>query len=308
MHALRRLFPFARLVIDYATTESGCAGTSLVWEPDTEGDAVGRPYDGGSVRVVDDRGAPSGPGEIGVVELGLPPGAPPRAYLDDPTLTRSTFRGRWVRTGDIGSIDAGGVLHLQGRRVEVIVCGGHKISCSKVERALESHPFVAEAAAYAVPDDVLGEVPAVAVIASGPVDLAELRRFARAHLPPNEHPRELHIVDVLPRTTSGKVRRTELAAAVGAALPAPPIPVADDVAAVVLASVQDTLDLSQVDMGDDLLDLGASSLDLLSLHVRLTDALGYEVELATILGSSTIGELVDVMRRGTAPRLAANSD
>jgi acyl carrier protein len=167
---------------------------------------------------------------------------------------------------------------------------------------------VAEAAAYAVPDDVLGEVPAVAVIASGPVDLAELRRFARAHLPPNEHPRELHIVDVLPRTTSGKVRRTELAAAVGAALPAPPIPVADDVAAVVLASVQDTLDLSQVDMGDDLLDLGASSLDLLSLHVRLTDALGYEVELATILGSSTIGELVDVMRRGTAPRLAANSD
>ncbi len=133
-----------------------------------------------------------------------------RCYRDgsDPRLP-----GDWLPTGDSGHLAPDGSLAVFGRMAEVIVSGGEKVWPAPVEGVLGRHPAVDQVAVWKRPDPEWGErVVAWVVLAdpSRPPPLGELRDLVTAELSPWDAPRELVVVDRLPRTASGKVRRTEL--------------------------------------------------------------------------------------------------
>ncbi len=176
------------VVRTYGMTETG---SGVVYD--------GRPLDGVEVRV-------DATGQIRVRGPMLL-----RCYRDG---TSPLDAGGWLGTGDAGSIDADGVLHVEGRIGDVIVTGGEKVWPVAVEEALGAHPDVAEVAVAGRPDDEWGQrVVAWIVPAAGavPVTLAELRDHTKSRLPAYAAPREVVVVDRLPKTPSGKVQRHLLA-------------------------------------------------------------------------------------------------
>lgn len=133
-----------------------------------------------------------------------------RAYRDG---TPTVDVGGWLRTGDAASLEPDGRLRVAGRIGDVIVTGGEKVWPEPVEAALRAAPGVAEVAVAGRPDPEWGQA-VVAWVApadrAAPPALAELREAVKATLPPWAAPRRLVIVDALPRTALGKVRRGEL--------------------------------------------------------------------------------------------------
>ncbi|MGE4427482.1 MAG: class I adenylate-forming enzyme family protein [Solirubrobacteraceae bacterium] len=117
-----------------------------------------------------------------------------------------------LRTGDLGALDAHGHLRIVGRVSDTIISGGENVLPLEVERALEADPTVGEAAVFGRPDPEWGERVCVRIIpATGAtVDVAALRTRAAAELLPHQRPRDVEIVDALPRTPSGKLLRRAL--------------------------------------------------------------------------------------------------
>ncbi len=119
----------------------------------------------------------------------------------------------WYRTGDLGSIDADGILSVAGRADDLIISGGVNVWPGPVEDVLRSEPGVADVAVVGVDDPEWGQrVRAVVVPADPgrPPSLDELRDAVKEHLPPAAAPRELLLADVLPRTALGKIERHRL--------------------------------------------------------------------------------------------------
>jgi O-succinylbenzoic acid--CoA ligase len=139
-----------------------------------------------------------------------------RAYRDgsDPTVAGPDRRGGWLATGDAGRLDATGRLVVDGRLAEVVVTGAEKVWPNSVEAVLASHTKVAEVAVWKRPDPEWGERVVAWVVATDVADpptLDELAELVGERLAPWAAPKELVCVDTLPRTASGKVRRTALA-------------------------------------------------------------------------------------------------
>lgn len=132
-------------------------------------------------------------------------------YLPEPSEPPWTSDG-WLLTGDLGRLDAGGRLHVLGRRDEVIVTGGENVAPGEVEQALLEHPGIAEAAVFAVADDEWGEAVAAALVAvREEVPAEELRRHLGTRLARYKVPRWIAYLPELPRLPSGKVDRKEAA-------------------------------------------------------------------------------------------------
>jgi non-ribosomal peptide synthetase component E (peptide arylation enzyme) len=136
--------------------------------------------------------------------------------LGDPALTRRAFRGSWYRFGDLATIDRDGRLRVTGRVKDIVIRGGENISAREIEELLADHPGVAAVAVVGYPDARLGErccavvVPAVAAAAPTLDDLCAFLRqqgVARFKLP-----ERLHLVDALPLTATGKVKKAQLRA------------------------------------------------------------------------------------------------
>jgi acyl-CoA synthetase (AMP-forming)/AMP-acid ligase II/thioesterase domain-containing protein len=133
-------------------------------------------------------------------------------YLDDPEANRTAFRDGWFRSGDIGHLDSEGYLFITGRLKEMINRGGQKIFPSEVDRMLATHSAVADAAAFPVPHQTMGEEVAAAVVLRDGASASEpeLRHFLAAHLAPFKIPRRIIFLDALPRGPTGKLRRSTL--------------------------------------------------------------------------------------------------
>jgi acyl-CoA synthetase (AMP-forming)/AMP-acid ligase II len=176
-------------------------------------DTVGRPVEQVRQRIVIADGADAAPGEPGEVWLAGPMRM--QGYLDDEPATAEVFRGPWLRTGDLGSVDDDGFLTLHGRIAEVIVRGGEKIHASQVESELAALPSVAEAAVVGVPDDVLQE-RVVACVVERPghaFDADQARADLRDRIADYAVPDRFLVVDHLPRNANGKVDRALVRAA-----------------------------------------------------------------------------------------------
>lgn len=134
-----------------------------------------------------------------------------RSYVDG-----SRFEGEWWGTGDLVREDEDGYLFHEGRNDDVISSSGYRIGPVEVESALLSHPAVAEAAAIAAPDPERGSVvKAVVVLREGTGDdalIADLQEHCRRETAPYKYPRLIEFTGELPKTPSGKIKRSELRA------------------------------------------------------------------------------------------------
>ncbi|MGX6449518.1 class I adenylate-forming enzyme family protein, partial [Patulibacter sp. S7RM1-6] len=210
---LLRAFPGAGLRNVYGMTESGPAGTTLAPANALAHLAtVGRAMPGIEVRVVaGDDDVPAG--EVGEILLRTP--GRMAAYLDDPAATARTIDADgWLRTGDLGRLDADGFLTLVDRANDTIVRGGFNVYPAEVEAALAGHPAVAEAAVAGKPHAVLGEDVVAWVVPREGATLAPeaLRDWCRPLISDYKCPRDVRVVERLPRNAMGKLLRRELRA------------------------------------------------------------------------------------------------
>ncbi|MGH3170615.1 MAG: long-chain fatty acid--CoA ligase [Trebonia sp.] len=132
------------------------------------------------------------------------------SYYRDPAPEK--FHDGWLRTGDVGTLDAAGFVRLTDRAKDVIKSGGEWISSMELENLLMAHPKVAEAAVIGVPDDKWGERPLAAVVpvADESVTPDELRDFLASKLPRWQLPERWAFVAQVPKTSVGKFQKTRL--------------------------------------------------------------------------------------------------
>lgn len=132
-------------------------------------------------------------------------------YFKQPEATAEAFKGGWFRTGDLGVVHPDGYIELKDRAKDIIISGGENISSIEVEDALYKHPAVAMVAVVAKPDPKWGETPCafVELKEGATATSAELIGFARDHLAHYKAPHYV-IFEELPKTSTGKVRKTEL--------------------------------------------------------------------------------------------------
>lgn len=210
---LKRRFAGVAVLNSYGLTE---ASTCTVL-PDalalTHSASVGAPVDGVRVSVRGDDGAELAPGEEG--EIWVAGAHVFTGYHRDPEATEAARSGEWLRTGDLGHLDAGGMLFLNGRRDDLINCGGRKVAPEVVERCVAQAPGVRDAACTAMPHRVLGQVVHAFVVpdASGQFDPRAVVRHCAGALPSHMVPFEVTVVAELPRNAVGKLVRRRLQAA-----------------------------------------------------------------------------------------------
>ncbi|HEY4099201.1 MAG TPA: long-chain-fatty-acid--CoA ligase [Baekduia sp.] len=133
-------------------------------------------------------------------------------YYLDPEATAEAFRGGWFHSGDMAVLHPDGYVELRDRLKDIVISGGENISTIEVEQALLTHPAVQEAAVIGVPDEHWGEVPAafITVTAGATPTAEELRDHVRERLARFKAPRQVTIVDELPKTATGKIQKFEL--------------------------------------------------------------------------------------------------
>ena len=171
---------------------------------------VGVPIRGVESRLVDDTGGEMGHDGETIGELQIRGTTMFDEYLNRPDATAASLDGDWFRTGDAAVIDAGGFHRIVGRQsIDIIKTGGFKVGAGEVEAALLTHPGVTEAAVIGVSDPDLGQ-RIVAFVVCNDVDDATLINHVAALLSVHKRPREVRVVDVLPRNAMGKVQKTLL--------------------------------------------------------------------------------------------------
>lgn len=213
---IQRLFPNARLYRMYGQTE--CVRISYL-EPEliaSRPTSVGRAIPGTEALVLNDHGQPVAPGETGMLYVRGPHLM--TGYWGDPALTAERLRSgpdagdRLLCTNDHFTVDEDGLLYFVGRTDDIIKTRGEKVSTVEVENVLHELAGVLQAAVVGVPDDLLGEAVRAYVVLDGGAALTQedILRFARTKLENFMVPREVVIVDELPHTESGKVRKRSL--------------------------------------------------------------------------------------------------
>jgi acyl-coenzyme A synthetase/AMP-(fatty) acid ligase len=180
--------------------------------------SMGKPTPGFDISIVDDAGIELPPKVEGHIAIRVKPKRPVglfKEYWKGSDKTGEVFKGDWYYTGDRAFKDEDGYYWFVGRADDVIISSGYRIGPFEVESALIEHPAVAEAAVVASPDELRGEVvKAFVVLSPGYSASEELKGELQEHVKkvtaPYKHPRRIDFVNDLPKTISGKIRRSEL--------------------------------------------------------------------------------------------------
>lgn len=203
---VQRMFPNAGIRNGYGTTEAG---------PSIFGDhphgltrpplALGYPIADAQCRLTDGPSA-----EEGVLEVRTP--ALLDGYLNLPQATAERLRDGWYVTGDLMRRDSDGFYYFLGRADDMFVCGGENVYPAEVERMLERHPDVLQAAVVAVPDEIKGHIPIAFVVPANGAALSptELKAFSLREGPAYSHPRAFVVVDDLPIAGTHKIDKRPL--------------------------------------------------------------------------------------------------
>ena len=207
---LQRTFPSAWFADAYGLTETVSGDTFLDRDSIvTKVGSVGRPCLYLELDLWDEHRGSVPPGERGEVVLRGPKVF--KGYWRDPDATSAAFAGGWFHTGDVGVKDDDGYLYIVDRLKDMIVSGGENIASSEVERVLYEHESVVEAAVVGRRDARWGEVPvAFVVVSSEATTPEELVEHCRGQLAKFKVPKDVVLIDALPRNPSGKVLKREL--------------------------------------------------------------------------------------------------
>jgi fatty acid CoA ligase FadD36 len=133
-------------------------------------------------------------------------------YLNRPEATAEALDADgWYRTGDVAVVDDGGMHRIVGREsVDLIKSGGYRIGAGEIETALLGHPGVQEAAVVGLPDEDLGQRIVAFIVGSPDLGADELINYVAQQLSVHKRPREVRMVDSLPRNAMGKVLKKQL--------------------------------------------------------------------------------------------------
>lgn len=199
-----------RLFVNYGTNEIGTI--ALVGPPDVFGASgtVGKPVSGVEVEVVDKLGRTLPAGTVGRIRIRSR--AAIDGYQDDDEATRKAFVEGWFHPGDLGRFDETGALIFCGRQDDLMIKNGINIYPAEIEQVMMAHPAVADAAAVPARHPVHQDVPLCAVALRDGMSASEdsLRAHARAQLG-FRCPQRVFVLDRIPRTEQGKLRRSDLA-------------------------------------------------------------------------------------------------
>jgi acyl-CoA synthetase (AMP-forming)/AMP-acid ligase II len=202
-------------LVEYWGMTEGGGGTALVAHnhPDKL-HTVGQPLPGAEIRIMREDGSFAGAGEVGEI-VGYSATATMTGYANRPEATRDTQwlapDGRvFIRTGDLGRLDADGFLELVGRKKDMIISGGFNIYPVDLEGVLAAHPAVVECAVVGVPSPEWGETPVAYVVVRGDVSPEELRTFVNGQVGKTQRLSAVRLIDELPRSVIGKVLKREL--------------------------------------------------------------------------------------------------
>lgn len=216
LHRALSTWPGTKFVQVYGQTELCGAVTAL--SDDDHRDAArpqlqlsaGKAVQGCEIRIVDpNSGAELPAGRSG--EVWVRSNQNMSGYLNRAEATAETITADgWVRTGDVGRLDADGYVYIEDRLKDMIITGGENVYGPEVESVLIEHPAVVDAAVIGVPDDFWGESVKAIVVADGDVDAADVIEFCRRHLAGFKCPRTVDFVAKLPRNASGKILKTQL--------------------------------------------------------------------------------------------------
>jgi long-chain acyl-CoA synthetase len=166
--------------------------------------SIGTPIDGVELRLIDEK---DGVGELCVRGHNVMKG-----YWGRPEATAETIIDGWLRTGDLATVDDDGYYYIVDRKKDLIIRGGYNVYPREIEEVLYEHPAVAQAAVIGIPHPTLGEEVAAAIALhpghEGTAD--DLRQFVRARVAPYKYPREVWILDALPKGATGKILKREI--------------------------------------------------------------------------------------------------
>ncbi|MGD2134344.1 MAG: class I adenylate-forming enzyme family protein [Maricaulaceae bacterium] len=194
----------------YGASEIAIATNLDARRPDAPLASVGAPAPGVEVRILDETGAPLPPGETGEIAARTPMAFV--GYHKQPELTAAAHADGFFKTGDLGFLDEAGWLYFRGRKKELIITGGANVYPSDVEAAVEDLAGVAECAAFALPDERLGEAVALAVVRAEGTQISarDIRLACADRLADEQQPRKIFFINTLPRNAMGKLIRREL--------------------------------------------------------------------------------------------------
>jgi fatty-acyl-CoA synthase len=213
--AVLERMPEVQLFYRYGLTEAGPMLTRLhhnnILDPELDG-SIGQEYTFVEVQVQDGEGQELPPGELGEI-CARGPGMM-SGYFGRPDETEATFRGGWLRTGDLASRDEHGYLFFRDRAKDMIKSGGENVYAAEIEQLLYAHPAVLECGVVGVPSiEWDEEVRAVVALRSGfAVGEEELRAYLRGHLAGYKVPKQFHFLasEDMPISTSGKILKSKL--------------------------------------------------------------------------------------------------
>jgi acyl-coenzyme A synthetase/AMP-(fatty) acid ligase len=173
--------------------------------------SVGKGIPGVSLEVLTEAGQRVSPGEVG--EIVAQGANVAHGYWRAPLESAATFRNGKLYTGDLATVDSDGYIYVVGRSKDFLKCGGKRISCRQLEEQVLGCDAVLEAAAVPMPDPILGDAVKLFVV---PRNLdssgleAHLRFFCRERMPPPLRPKEIVILQSLPKNSAGKVLKESL--------------------------------------------------------------------------------------------------
>jgi acyl-CoA synthetase (AMP-forming)/AMP-acid ligase II len=179
-------------------------------DPNANVGSCGRPRTGMEVAILDEHMRRVAVGEVGEICCRGP--GVFAGYHDNPEATAKALRGGWFHTGDLGRVDARGLLYITGRESDMYISGGSNVYPREVEEVLLTHPGVAEVAVLGIPDEKWGEVGVAVVVARAgvPCDGAALLAHLEGRCARYRWPRHVVFWDALPRSGYGKVTKKDI--------------------------------------------------------------------------------------------------
>lgn len=173
--------------------------------------STGKPLLFSSLRIADDAGQNVAWGEIGEIRVSGP--TVMHGYLGDHRATSAALCGSELRTGDLGYLDDEGDLYVVQRRDDLIISGGENVYPTEIENLLMTHPLVEDAVVLGIEDAEWGQRVAAVVQAKRPEDFSveDLTAYLRRHLSAPRLPQKWRLTHKIPRSGSGKIRRSDLA-------------------------------------------------------------------------------------------------
>ncbi|MFP5220440.1 MAG: long-chain-fatty-acid--CoA ligase [Actinomycetes bacterium] len=212
IRAFEEKFPGCVILEGYGLSESASTTTFNINAEQRKVLSIGKPIWGVEVKVVDENDKELPPGEEHVGEIVIRGHNIMKGYYKKPEATAEAFRTGWFHTGDLAYADEDGYLLIVDRKKDLIIRGGYNVYPREIEEVLYGHEAIAEAAVIGKPDDKLGE-EVVAVVAPRPgadLDPDDLIAWCKERMAAYKYPREVRIVDELPKGPTGKILKKEL--------------------------------------------------------------------------------------------------